>query len=197
MVSEDRVAEAVDPRVARSRRAILDAASALLLDGGTSSVTIEAVVERSGVARTTIYRHWPTRDDLLAATFEDLLPDLPQPPDDLPFPDAVRFLARAMLAMGTDEHWLRLLPSLIESARLDRQLEVLKDERYGRQLTTITDLLQRGIDEGDLRPDLDVTIASLSFFGPMVAAVMLGDVTLDEGLADTLVDRFLDGHRRR
>lgn len=195
MVSVDE--PSLDPRVARSRRAILDAASALLLEVGTAAVTIDAVVERSGVARTTIYRHWPTRDDLLAATFEDLLPDLPTPPAEVPFVDALRFLVREMVAMGSDDHWLRLLPPLIESARLDRQLQDLKDERYGRQLTTITDLIQRGIDDGVLRADLDVVVASLELCGPLLAAVMLGDLALDERLADALTDNFLDGHRRR
>src|SRR5690606_4842018 len=100
-------------------------------------------------------------------------------------------------AMGSDDHWLRLLPPLIESARLDRQLQDLKDERYGRQLTTITDLIQRGIDDGVLRADLDVVVASLELCGPLLAAVMLGDLALDERLADALTDNFLDGHRRR
>jgi TetR/AcrR family transcriptional regulator, regulator of autoinduction and epiphytic fitness len=46
-----------DPRVERSRTAVLDAAAGLLLEGGVPALTVEAVVERSGVARSTIYRH--------------------------------------------------------------------------------------------------------------------------------------------
>ena len=175
-----------DPRVARSRRSILDAAGKLLLLGGTAAVTIDAVVSRSGVARTTVYRHWPTRDDLLAGTFETLLPDLPRPPSDLEFADALRHLMRTMVAMAADDHWLRLLPSLIESARLDAQLEDLKDRRYGRQLTTIVDLMQRGIEEGILRRDLDLTVAALELVGPLVAGVMLAEVTIDEHLGTRL-----------
>ena len=51
-----------DPRVARSRTAVLDAATHLLVTGGPAAVTVDAVVAESGVAKSTIYRHWRSRD---------------------------------------------------------------------------------------------------------------------------------------
>src|SRR6202034_3827583 len=57
----------VDPRVARTRAAVLGAAIDLLAERGYSGFSVEGVVERTGIAKTTLYRHWPTRDDLLAA----------------------------------------------------------------------------------------------------------------------------------
>ena len=47
---------------------MLDAASELLAEEGYGGFTVDGVAARSGVAKTTIYRHWPTRGDLLAAT---------------------------------------------------------------------------------------------------------------------------------
>ena len=57
----------MDPRVARTRAVVLDAAIDLLAERGYSGFSVEGVVDRTGVAKTTLYRHWPTRDDLLAA----------------------------------------------------------------------------------------------------------------------------------
>ena len=55
-----------DPRVERSRQAILEATLQLLArDGDVGSLTVEAVAARSGVAKTTIYRHWPTKQALV------------------------------------------------------------------------------------------------------------------------------------
>src|SRR5271167_4416743 len=63
---------AEDPRVTRSRAAILEAAMELLAEEGYAAFTIEAIFARTGVAKTTIYRHWPTRNDLLIAVIEKL-----------------------------------------------------------------------------------------------------------------------------
>ena len=54
-----------DPRPARSRARLLDAATALLRSGGPSAVTIDAVTRSANVARATLYRHFPSANDLL------------------------------------------------------------------------------------------------------------------------------------
>ncbi|MEV0685347.1 TetR/AcrR family transcriptional regulator [Nocardia sp. NPDC050378] len=75
-------AEEVDPRRVRSRARLLDAATALLRDGGLEAVTIDGVTKLSGVARTTLYRHFDNAIQLRAATIERLLPSaIPTPPD--------------------------------------------------------------------------------------------------------------------
>ncbi|WP_245649725.1 TetR/AcrR family transcriptional regulator [Nocardia shimofusensis] len=69
-----------DPTVSRDER-ITTAALALLRSGGGRAVTIEAVASRSGVAKTTIYRRYRDRIDLLTAALESLTD--PKPPADL------------------------------------------------------------------------------------------------------------------
>jgi AcrR family transcriptional regulator len=69
-----------DPRPARSRARLLDAATALLRSGGPSAVTIDAVTRSANVARATLYRHFGSANDLLAAAFAGLLPPPPMPP---------------------------------------------------------------------------------------------------------------------
>jgi AcrR family transcriptional regulator len=71
-----------DPRPARSRARLLDAATALLRSGGPSAVTIDAVTRSANVARATLYRHFPSANDLVAAAFMRLIPPAPMPPED-------------------------------------------------------------------------------------------------------------------
>src|SRR5699024_1396999 len=71
-----------DPRRARSRGKLLDAAVTLLSSGGAAAVTVEAVTRASGVARTTLYRNFPSTDALIAAAFRRLLPTPGPPPAD-------------------------------------------------------------------------------------------------------------------
>jgi AcrR family transcriptional regulator len=60
-----------DPRLARTRARALAAAYDLLLEVGFGLVTMDGVSARSGVAKSTLYRHWPTRDDLLREAFSE------------------------------------------------------------------------------------------------------------------------------
>lgn len=63
-------------------RAILDAAWGQLADHGYDSFTYEAVAERAGTSRSVLYRRWPERDDLVAATFDHAVrKDRPEIPD--------------------------------------------------------------------------------------------------------------------
>jgi AcrR family transcriptional regulator len=71
-----------DPRPARSRARLLDAATTLLRSGGPSAVTIDAVTRSANVARATLYRHFSSANDLLAASFMSLIPPPPMPPED-------------------------------------------------------------------------------------------------------------------
>ena len=72
-----------DPRVERSRHAILEATRELLgEEGGARSLTVEAVAARSGVAKTTIYRRWRDKWELaLDAVMIDMLPRFANPVD--------------------------------------------------------------------------------------------------------------------
>ncbi|WP_083176341.1 TetR/AcrR family transcriptional regulator [Mycobacterium scrofulaceum] len=59
---------------------MLEAAAALLNSGGPSAVTVDAVTRTANVARATLYRHFPSGNDLLAAAFNSLIPPSPTPP---------------------------------------------------------------------------------------------------------------------
>ncbi|OBG83922.1 TetR family transcriptional regulator [Mycobacterium sp. E136] len=69
-----------DPRPARSRARLLEAATTLLRAGGPSAVTIDAVTRTANVARATLYRHFSSANDLMAAAFMSLLNPAPMPP---------------------------------------------------------------------------------------------------------------------
>ena len=67
-----------DPRKQRSRSRLLDAATTLLAEGGVDAVTIDAVTKLANVARATLYRHFDSGTELLAAAFARLLPPVPE-----------------------------------------------------------------------------------------------------------------------
>ena len=73
------------PRSEDARRRVLAATAELVAERGVAQLTIEEVAARSGVAKTTIYRHWPGRTtlilDVVNAHFEHIgTPDTGSPP---------------------------------------------------------------------------------------------------------------------
>lgn len=59
---------------ARQRRAILDAARAILAEGGSDAPSLAAVAARTGLARPSVYQYFRSRADLLDAVIVDMFP---------------------------------------------------------------------------------------------------------------------------
>src|ERR1700721_4496455 len=91
-----------DPRPARSRARLLEAAAALLRSGGPSAVTVYAVPRAANVARATLYRHFPSGNDLLAATFNSLIPPSPMPPQQGSLRDRLIEVVLAQAGVGAE-----------------------------------------------------------------------------------------------
>lgn len=187
----------MDPRVARTRQAVLDTATELLVEGGPSALTMDAVVARSGVAKSTLYRHWETRDALVADVFDACAPAIELSEDDVPCEEALRVMARGLARSMADEQWNRLAPALILLSRQHPELADLDSEMKQRQHELTEAILRRGVADGILDAsvldDVNRTIALLA--GPVIFAGLSGMTPVSDDLADRCVDQFLAGQR--
>ena len=181
----------LDPRVSRSREAVIAAARELLVEGGPSAVTVDAVVARSGVAKSTIYRHWESRDDLLVGVMQACAPGLPVPPPELGFADAVREMVRGVGTIFNDGDWARMVPALMMLKHHEDGLAHLDHELHEEQMKLMEDLRERGIREGAVRFDMSADEIAAQLIGPLFFALITGAVTIDEAFCDRVVDRFL------
>ena len=156
-----------DPRVIRTRATVLAAAIDLLAERGYSGFSIEGIVERTGIAKTTLYRHWRTREDLLAAVIAELdgattLPDTGSVRQDLH-----DLLARRVQAARTPR-WERCMPALVEASARHAELAAMVARLTAQALGQVETLLRRGIERGELRPDVDPQLAASALMGPVV-----------------------------
>lgn len=174
----------------------MDAARDLLVELGPDGLTVDAVVARSGVAKSTVYRHWKTRDDLVADVFADCMPDLQPSADDLGAEASLRDMAHQMARSLADPQWQRLLPAMILLKTQSDAMAHLNEEMKVAQQDLVTDVLRRCVDEGVLDPVVlkDPERTGLLLVGPMLAVALVDGEGLDEPFVDEIVDRFIRGY---
>jgi AcrR family transcriptional regulator len=181
------------PRDPHVEAAIVQATLELIDEQGYARLTLEAVAARAGVGKATIYRRWPGKEELAVhavATVTEI-----RTPGRLPGPlreDLVTLLERiqrkhAATMVG------RLITRLVgESPELMRcYCEQVIEPRRARLLGR----LQRAVDEGELRPDLNLEDLNDALLSPVMYGVLVGRSARVQGRAyvERIVDLVLQG----
>lgn len=143
-----------DKRVIRSKRAIIEAAVSLMAERGVAATTIEAIAEQSGVAKTTIYRHWPDRGALVIDAIGSLLVS-PFDPDTGDIADDLTVVATGLAKGLASQPWSGLLPSLIEAAERDPGLAAMHARLAESRDSTVRSMVRRARERGQVRDDID------------------------------------------
>lgn len=159
----------VDPRIIRSRRAVLDAALAELAERGYGAFTIDGVASRAGVARSTIYRLWADRIALVA----DAVDELNQQPPPRPATDETPRARVAALVhhLGTAMRGSPVaacLPALIDGAERDRTLRRLHHRYNDRRRAALVAAVAAAVEAGEARPDVDPELAAVALAGAVM-----------------------------
>jgi Bacterial regulatory proteins, tetR family len=105
----------VDDRVRRSKESVLRATVELLTETGLGGLSVDEVARRSGVAKTTIYRHWPTRSDLVIDACSRITTEL-DVPDTGSFEGNITSLLTSIAKLLRTARWSSILPSIIAAA---------------------------------------------------------------------------------
>src|ERR1700722_207048 len=185
------------PRSERARLAILEATADLLIEGGLSAATIEAIAARAGVSKVTIYKWWPTRGAVAidayfhryqqTITFEDS--------GDVAHDLTVQIQALAEAFRGRAG---QVMAELIGQAQSDAPLAETLRARWIQPRREMTGMvLRRAVDRGQIRPDTDIDILMDQLYAPLYYRITVRHQPLGEALAPALVRNILDGVRPR
>ena len=186
----------VDGRVARTRAAVLRSATELLVEGGPSAVTIDAIVAHSGVAKSTIYRHWDSRDDVLVDVIETCAPTLVPPDPALGFEHAVRAVVEQAYTSLNDPEWARVIPALLLLKAHQSEIADLEQRIGKHQDQTFERIIAMGVAEGRFTPDANVEELAAQLIGPLVFAHLTGRPRVTKAFAHRIADNFLRAHPR-
>lgn len=156
-----------DPRVARSRRVIRRAALTELAEAGYGGFTLESVATRAGVGRSTVYRHWTGKTELIADALETLNV---QPADealDGTARDRVETLLGHLAEVLAGSPFADCLPALVHAAEQDETVREFLHGYSARRRQALTDTIAEGVATGEFPGSVDPDLASQALSGAL------------------------------
>jgi AcrR family transcriptional regulator len=182
-----------DPRIERSREQVLAAAVDLLREVGYGALTIEAVAARSGVAKSTIYRHWSSKAEVVADAF--LWAHRHDPPVEPP-PGPVRERVVALLRttirdMATSPRLACLMPALIDAAERSDEIAALTRRLSEEKAAPLRALLDTAVEDGELPPTTDTVVLADALLGPVLLRSLFHRQQVTAEDVPALVDEIL------
>jgi AcrR family transcriptional regulator len=181
------------PRDLQIRSAILDAARALLNELGPAALTMEAVAQRAGVGKPTVYRWWPNRHAVAMAALMDTPASRATPHRSL---SALKALEQQLmdvaetLATRSGRHVTGMI------AAADPNTEVAKAFRHHFVLARRSEgraWLEQAMQQHQLHPELDVDVALDQIYGALFFRLLLGHAPVDTAFVRTLVKQAVRG----
>jgi AcrR family transcriptional regulator len=200
-MSSDVTAEAPQrgrPRSERARQAILEAASELLLARGLSAVSMDAVAERAGVSKATIYRWWPTKETLaLDALYTEWAAARPHPRDTGSLRGDLLSLLRPWARLAGSRPYGRVVAALLTEAQTDPVFAAEYRERFVEpRRQQAREIFRRAIERGEIPADTKVEVALDLLYGPLYHRLLHGHAPLNDRFVREVIDLVLDGVRR-
>lgn len=185
----------MDKRIERTHRNVRRAAIALLGERGYAAFNMEAVAEKAGVAKSTLYRHWQTKLALIA----DALETLNEQPRPVVLRGNVRQRTCELLrhladALSTSQ-FAACIPALIEASEHHDEVADFLHAYSARRRRALVDTLRSGIAAGELPVDFDVEMASLALSGAIFYRRSMTAEPFSAGDVPALVALVL-GHER-
>lgn len=143
------------PRDPDADQRILDAAVRLLLDRGAQAMTVDAVAELAGVGKATVYRRWPSKDDLAFAAVEGLFTQEVRVPDTGSLLGDITDVYRDLLRLASGPDGDAFFRTAAVEAGRDNRIRDLYRISLANRLEVSNVIFDRAIDRGELDPDVD------------------------------------------
>ncbi len=179
------------PRDPRTRAAILAAARALLERGGLTAVSIEAIAQKAGVSRPTIYRYWPNAPAVAMAAFLDVTGA----------PEAARSTRSPYAALRAQLHAVadafaaptgRSVAAMVAAAQSETELaKAFRHEFITRNRDATRLLLDRCVEDKLVAPPADMELALDLIFGPLFYRLLMGHAPITRAFVDRLIDTVI------
>lgn len=177
-------------RVERSRHTVLTTAFELLSEGGVASFTVDEVARRSGVAKTTIYRHWPTREALVIDACSRMIAEQETPDTGSLEGDVTTILMEIAHLLPT-ANWSFVLPSIVDTAERNPEFAEIHSRIQRGHAAPLREVLQNAVSRGELSEHADVSTIVAALLGPLFYRRWFSREPIDDQFVRAIIKRVL------
>lgn len=182
------------PRDPAVDRTILEATIRLLAEQGYDAMSLEGVAAAAGVGKTTIYRRYPGKRDLVVAAIASIAASLPPPADTGSARHDLRaFLRQALDVLRRDGLGFAMMGTLLVKERVEPGLiEEFRRAVILPRMALGAAIVRRGIVRNEIRPDVDVDAVVQLLAGSFLSRHLAGQPD-DDAWLDAIVDLLWEG----
>ena len=185
-----------DPRVVLSRERVLTATLDLLTEAGLGGLTFDEVAKRSGVAKTTIYRHWPNRNTLIIDACLRMTDGDDEPPDTGSMEGDVKAILTNLAELLVTARWSSILPSIVDAAERDPEIAEVHSRLQRWHAAPLRAALERAALRGEIRPEVDLSAIAAALRGPLYFRRWFSRDPINDSFVNLIVRSVLAGVRR-
>jgi len=177
-------------RSQRARQAVLDATADLVAEVGVERTTIDEIASRSGVAKTTIYRHFSSKQALVVEAVHACT-HIPVVTDSGSLRDDLISCFSGTTKASYDGRLGDMMLSLMDAAQRDPELGRLVRAQTDQRRRFATEVIERAVTRGDLPADVDVDLLVTLVAGPLVYTKLVRRQRVTDELVAAVVDSVL------
>jgi AcrR family transcriptional regulator len=170
------------------RADVLRCAAELLTEVGYDKMSVEEVASRAGVHKTTVYRRWPTKPELVADAASVHSADAVPIPDTGSLLEDLRLLARSVAANIGSEGGARRSRSVVAAAATSEELTKSMQAFWANRFTSSAEIVERAIERGELPPTADANLIIETLVGPLWIRLLLTGEPIDNDVADQVAE---------
>jgi AcrR family transcriptional regulator len=192
--AQDGGADNVDGRVRRSRERVLTTTFELLGESGVGGFTVDEVARRSGVAKTTIYRHWPSREALVIDACSRITDEQEVPDTGSLEGDVTAILTNIGQLLGT-ARWSSVLPSIVDVAERDPEFADVHRRIQHGHAAPLREVIERAAGRGEIQETADRATMIAGLMGPLFYRRWFSREPIDEHFIKRIVSNAIVSQR--
>lgn len=182
----------IDERVRRSKEIVLRTTFDLLSESGVGGVSVDEISRRCGVAKTTIYRHWPTRSALVVDACARMIAEQ-EVPDTGTFEGDVTAILTTIAELLQTARWSAIVPSIIDAAERDADLAAIHSRIQLGHVAPLRAVIERAVGRGELPAGTDPSTMIAALLGPLFYRRWFSREPLDAQFVQAVIRNVMHG----
>lgn len=179
------------PRSAAARLRILTAAVELVQEGGLHAATMTAIAARAKVSKVTVYRWWSSPGAIVLEGLLERAHETIEAPPGVTAKEAMAHQVQALVDLYRNDETGSIIRAITSRSESDPRLrEAFVKYWLGPRRDVAADILHRGIEDGEVRPDIDIEVSLDVLYAPIYFRLIYEHLPLDEDFAARIMDLY-------